>query len=170
MENRGRWGADGLATNTMMMMMVMICVVHQPRTPAVQDARATKAACGQAVGVAGVAQHEPGGTDVSQPSCMTSRCDLSLSTPKSQPGEGVGATCSGSRRSLFFFFFFCPFPSSLPIEERDRAGRCIQYWGAICTEQPGLSSQAILQRHSSRPWVVEIYFSKWSSATRSKYL
>lgn len=126
----------------MMMMMVMICVVHQPRTPAVQDARATKAACGQAVGVAGVAQHEPGGTDVSQPSCMTSRCDLSLSTPKSQPGEGVGATCSGSRRSLFFFFFVLSHPL-YPLKN--------------ATEPAGASSTGVLYAPSSLVSAVRRY-------------
>lgn len=41
---------------------------------------------GCVMGVAGAVQHEPGGTDVSQPSCMTGRCDLSLSKAHSQPG------------------------------------------------------------------------------------
>jgi hypothetical protein len=68
----------------------------------------------------GVVQHEPGGTDVPQPSCMTSRCDLSLSTPQGQPGEGVGATCSRSRRS--FILFSLHILSALE-EEGNRGGR-----------------------------------------------
>lgn len=86
-----------------------------------QDARATKAWCGQVVGVAGVVQHEPGGTDVSQPSCMTGRCDLSLLTPQSQPGEGVGSLAP----VLDGLFLSSPIFSVL--EEGDRAVRYIQH-------------------------------------------
>lgn len=140
--------------------------INHARLPNVQGVRATKAWCGQAVGVAGVVQHEPVGTDVSQPSCMTGRCDLSLSTAQSQPGEGVGATCSGSRRS----FVFLPFPILSCAGRRRPSQQVHPVPSAICTEQSGLGSQAMPQRHASRPWVVEIYFSKWSSAIRAKYL
>lgn len=77
------------------------------------------------------------------------------------------ATCSGSRRSPVFLPFAILFPT---LEEGDRAGGYLERRAPYAPGSPSSASQAMLQRRASRPWVVEIYFSKWSSAGRPRYL
>lgn len=91
----------------------MVRVVHDIKTThTCRTARrvSSKGVVWAAVGVAALWLHEPGGTDVSQPSCMTGRRDLSLSTPQSQPGEGAGPLAP----VLDGLLSFCLLPSFFP--------------------------------------------------------